>query len=635
MKTHCTLVIGHVDHGKTALVRALTGIETDRLEEEKLRGLSITAGYAHHSYPTGTLDFIDAPGHENFIQSMVAGATGAKSVLIVISAVEGVKAQTLEHLCIAELLGIQNGIIAVSKSDLIDPAIRAEQQADIEADLAHTPFANLPLIWCSAQTTEGIDTLHLALESLLSLPDYSVGPLQTFLPIDRVFTLSGHGTVVTGTLSGRSLEVGSEAIIMPQERRVSIRGLQSRGVKSDLIHSGERTAANLRGVSVNEVKRGNVLCRVGSAAPSRSVDVIIAMLPQSAYRIRHNEDIRVLFGTSSEVASLRLYGGGQLGPGQAGLAQLRFKKPVVGFAGQRAVLGRLSPSSTLGGAVFLDPQATPTPSGDAQRVNVLVAAQARDVPAIAYALAQACGGAVRLSDVARIARLSPEAAGGLLGADFAALGSELVASHADIDACKSIILATLASYHARFPLHTAAPRTVIARNTAVQALFSYVEKALLDSGSIRLCGAGLALSNYNPVALLTPQQSERIAQIEDMFSTADLSPPPRKNVMQDGADQDLLQLCIDLGRLTALRNVSLNQTLVFHTDALVAAAARLRAAFAPPQSFTAGEARTALGTSRKVIVPVLEYFDAQGITVRTADARQMSAQIQVPPPLTN
>ncbi len=627
MKTRCALVIGHVDHGKTALVRALTGIETDRLEEEKQRGLSITAGYAHHAYPTGVLDFIDAPGHEDFIQAMVAGATGAKSVLIVISAAEGVRAQTLEHLCIAELLGITNGIIAVTKSDLLGAAARPEQQAKIQHDLAHTPFAKLPMVWCSAQTGEGVDALHASLETLLSQPVGSVGPIQSFLPIDRVFTLPGHGTVVTGTLSGQVLAVGSEAMIMPQGRPVSIRGLQSRGVTRDLIHPEERTAANLRGVSVSEIKRGSVLCIAGSAAASHCIDATIELLPQSAHRVRHNEDVRVLFGTSSEVASLRLYGGGQLGVGQTGLAQLRFKKPVVGFAGQRAVLRRLSPPSTLGGAVFLDPQAVSTRSSDAQRVSVLEAAQAHDVPAIANALAKACGGAVCLSDVARLARLSSTATRAMLSTGFDALGSDFVGSHADINACKSMILDTLASYHARYPLHTAAPRTGIARNTVAQALLSYAEKALLDTGSIRLRGAGLALSNHDPLALLTPQQSERIAQIENMFRTSDLSPPPTQSIIQDGADHDLLELCIDLGRLTVLRNVSLNQTLVFHTDALTAAAARLRTAFVPPQSFTTGEARTALGTTRKVIVPVLEYLDTQGVTVRTADARQMSALI--------
>ncbi|MEH6830569.1 MAG: GTP-binding protein, partial [Sulfitobacter sp.] len=374
MNTRCIVVIGHVDHGKTSLVRALTGIETDRLAEEKERGLSIALGFAHRAYPEGTIDFIDAPGHEDFIQAMVSGATGAQSILAVISLTEGIGAQTLEHLTIAGLLGLTNAVIAVTKSDTLEPSSHAARLEVIRSELAQTPFADAELLLCSALTGDGLDALHLALQKTLSGPANASAPLQSILPIDRVFSMPGHGTIVTGTLLGQELHVNTHAVLQPDGRKTTVRGLQSRGEKRGLVKAGERVAVNLRGVAVKDIPRGAALCVGDALPPSTCFDVSIGLNPWSNTALKHNEDIRVMFGTSSEIASVRVFGGKQIAPKQSGHAQLRFKKQVVGFAGQKAILRRLSPPETLGGATILDPIAMPTKSTNKRRLAVLLAA---------------------------------------------------------------------------------------------------------------------------------------------------------------------------------------------------------------------------------------------------------------------
>ncbi len=631
MNSSCIVVTGHVDHGKTSLVRALTGIETDRLAEEKARGLSITPGFAHLACPSGTIDFIDAPGHEDFVQAMISGATGSGAVLLVVSAAEGIGAQTLEHLHIAGMLGITQGVIAVTKSDLLDPADRAVRIDDIRAALSRTPLAGARLVLCSARTGDGMDALRDALEALLSEVTPPSGPPHGFLPIDRVFSLPGRGTIVTGTLLGRDLALEDVVVLQPAGRIVSLRGLQSRGTERDLIHAGERMAANLRGLAQADIARGAVLCAAGDVAPSACVDVRLSLLPGAARAVKHMDDIRVLFGTSGEVATLRLFGGGRIAPGQTALAQLRFRHPVVGYAGQRAILRRLSPPETIGSAVFLDPQAAPTRAGDKDRLRVLDAVETGDAAAIARALCTARGGVARLRDVARLARRSEPPLRADLGAAFTLLTAGRIAPNDVIAARTADVLSAVATYHTRHPLRAMAPRSAIAPLATTPELARHVEDTLHQNGQIRRRDNRLALAGHDPFDLLSRDERVRLAEIEQGFRHLGLTGRKPDVLSPSTLDAALEELLIDAGRLTALHNVALNQTLVLHTDALTEAADRLRAAFPPPQSFTTSQARTALATSRRVIVPVLEHFDSCAVTERVGDTRRMRPANPVSP----
>ncbi|MEP4195512.1 MAG: selenocysteine-specific translation elongation factor [Aliishimia sp.] len=623
MKTCCVVVIGHVDHGKTSLVRALSGIETDRLPEEKARGLSIAPGFAHHSYPVGIIDFIDAPGHEDFIQAMISGATGASAALIVVSAVEGIGAQTLEHLNIAQLLGIENGVIVVTKCDLLAPSDHATRLSELRADLSHTQFSDVPIIMCSALTGEGLESVHTALQNVLSKATDTRTPLQSFLPIDRVFSAPGHGTIVTGTLLGRSLHVGDPVVVQPQARKTTIRGLQSRGLQRDHIHAGERIAVNLRGLAVDDVSRSSVLCVGSSDLPSETIDVTLDVQPNATRALKHMEDVRVLFGTTSEVASVRLFGGGRVAPGKTGFAQLRFKKPVMGFAGQRAILRCLSPAETLGGAIFLDPQARPARSGDKGRLRVLEAAQSCDMGRIAQALCQTMGGVANVDDIARLSRTHLDSVRDTLGDGFQFITANLVCARANIETCKAKLLAALAAFHIENPLCAMADRQAIADPKISLDLQRFVEAELIESEDIRRHDNKLALDTHDPIATLNADQLARLDEIEHAWRQSGLAPPSIESFAQGQHDKDLFALLVDLERLVSVRNVSLKQTLVFHKDALRSAAISLATCFPSPQDFTTSDARTALATSRRVIVPVLEHLDANGVTVRTGNARQM------------
>ena len=664
MNSVCAVVIGHVDHGKTSLVRALTGTDTDRLAEEKTRGMSILPGFAHCTYPAGTVDFIDAPGHEDFIQAMIGAASGAQVALLVVSAVEGIRAQTLEHLAIAELLGITRAVVIVSKSDLVAPPARAEEPTSSQADfrvalrrvLTQTHIADAPMIACSALTGEGIADVHAALQDVLEAAP-TLRPTPCMLPIDRVFTRQGYGTVVTGTLIGTDISVGAEMMLQPAHRRVTVRSLQSRGESVQAVQAGARVAVNLRGVGVEEIARGAVLCTPEAGAPTTTIDVALTLLPITATPgidtagigtpgmgtlgmgtlgigtagigkpLRHMEEIRVSFGTTREVATLRLYSP-KTGPT---LAQLRFKKPVFGYVGQRAILRRLSPAQTLGSATFLDPQATPERAGNSARTALLHAIQTGAPLDIAHALAADNHGIADLRDVARLGRTDIPAARTALAGHTEMLAPDIFALTKDIPRHKAAFIEALAGYHSAHPLRILAPHSIAAGLKLAPLLRDHIEELLFQEGAIRRTTSGCATRGHDPIAKLSASDRVRLDAIEGTVQRAGLTPPLRSALAVDPKDTALTDLLCNTGRLVALENIALKQTLLFVPATLSAAAETLGAVFAPPAPFTTSQARDALGTSRKVIVPVLEHFDSIGITLRSGDTRRMSAQNPVPP----
>lgn len=622
MKHCCVVVIGHVDHGKTALVRALTGIETDNLAEEKSRGLSIVPGFAHQSYDGGTIDFIDAPGHENFVQGMVSGATGAQAALIVISAIEGVRAQSLEHIAIAGLLGIETCVVAVTKSDMLSPTEQQESVAKIADALATSAFSGAPMILCSVLTGDGIDNLHRALNGLLTRRKENAPPLSSFLPIDRVFSISGRGTIVTGTLLGRALCINDEVSVQPSGRKTRIRGLQSRGKDRDSIEVGERMAANLRGVSVDEIKRGDVLCSAPDVGPTQCVDVQFHTLTTENSSLKHMENLRVMFGTTNAGVQIRLLGQGRLGPGQACFGQLRFDRPVVGFAGQRGIIRRPSPGQTIGGVTFLDPVAALAGMGDKRRLDVLQAAFSGDFRKIANALCAARGGTAKIADVARLSRMPQSDIIGRVGKTHDVLAADFIVSRDAIVTCKNEMVQSLSIYHSDHPLKVFAPRSVIRSPGWSPELSEHVEAMLEAAGEIDCHNDGMMLRAHDPAANLNPDQNRRIAEIEDAYREADLALPLPPEAFLRAVDQDLIDLLIHMGRLITLRNVALGQTLILHTDQIANAAALLGSVFTPSRPFKTGEARDALNTTRRVIVPLLEHFDSKSLTIRDGDTRR-------------
>ena len=632
MKSCAVAVIGHVDHGKTSLVRALTGIETDRLKEEKERGMSIALGFAHRGYPSGIVDFIDVPGHEDFVRTMVAGATGASAALLVVSAVEGIARQTIEHLEIATLLGITRGVVAVTKADLLARSAWSNREMSIRAAIDATGLREQPIVFCSSATGEGLDLLDRQLDDLLCRSPELTRLPGFFLPVDRVFSSAGMGTVVTGTLLGARLEPGSKAVVAPIGRSVIVRSLQTHGVDRAYVEPGSRAAVNLRNVSRDDVRPGDVICAPGCFPSSAQIDVRLAVSPGADRALKHLEDVRVLQGSRSTTATVRLVCGNRIEPGESDYAQLRFAAPVTAFAGQRAVLRRLSPAGTIGGAVVIDPAASPARRNDHQRITILAAALGGDPQETADALGRRSGGVVRLAELARLCSRSADHMREVLGTAYLDLGPGEIASRLAIAAAKQACLDQLASLHRNFPLRSGFPEARVRQplvGPISLVLVNHAERLLIEEGHVVRRREGIALTAHDPLAGLSHAQRSRLDAIEQSLLQGGLKPPDPDDLRAEadadtGTGHDLVELLVASGRAVSLMNHALRQLLVFHVDALGEAGRDLRAAFPFPAQFRTGEAREVLKTTRKYIVPVLEHLDTQGLTVRRGDLRHLA-----------
>ena len=620
-------VIGHVNHGKSVLVRALTGTQTDRLKEEIERGLSITLGFASRDYSSGTVDLIDAPGHEDFIRAMVSGATGVRAVLLVVSATEGFGRQTLEHLRIAELVGVQAGIVVVTKVDLLTTGDGAAVLEATRATLGGTFLAGEPIIFCSALTGVGLPELDVALEALLARAPPPETLPGAFLPVDRSFSIAGAGTVVTGTLLGAPLNAEAEMVLQPSGRRVMIRQVQAHSQVVETAVPGGRVAVGLRGVSAQDVPTGEVLCAPQSYTATLQVDVEVALSADSPRPLKHMDQLRVMWGTRQDMGSVRLIGRSCIAPGERGLAQIRFASPVIAFTGQRAVLRRPSPAETIGGAVVLDPEAAASRGRVPERLAVLEAAALGDLDQLAVALGARDGGLLAIIELVRLSRLTGTEVLRRLGPAFEKLDSNRLVDRALMTRIRGAYLERLSAAHRDAPLKVSIAVSTIRSGLVAgvsQDLVTHAEKSLADGGDIRLIGSQVAQPDHDPLATLPSDTLARLDRIEVRLREGGLMPPDVGATVDEGVDvAPLVQLLVDLGRAVSLRNHALRQTLVFHPDALRGAADSLRTAFPHPLEFTTGEARAALDTTRKFIVPVLEYLDSKGLTAREGDVRRV------------
>ncbi|MFN0072398.1 MAG: selenocysteine-specific translation elongation factor, partial [Chloroflexota bacterium] len=347
---------GHVDHGKSTLIRALTGIDPDRLREEKERGMTIDLGFAWLTLPSGLeISIVDVPGHERFVHNMLAGVGGIDIALLVVAADEGIMPQTREHLDILDLLGISSGVVVVTKMDLVDQEWLDLVVAEIEEGLQDSLLATAPLIPVSSTTGQGLEQLKFTLDTLLARERTRPMTGRPRLPIDRVFTMSGFGTVVTGTLIDGALHVGDELEIVPGGKRTRIRGLQSHRRKVDTVPAGTRVAVNVSGVSTDELARGEVLSAPGALRATRLLDVRLNMVREGPKTLRHNAEVTFHTGSAETIGKVALLDERELAPGEIGLAQIRLQQPVAVAKGDLFVIRLLTPALTIGGGVIIEP----------------------------------------------------------------------------------------------------------------------------------------------------------------------------------------------------------------------------------------------------------------------------------------
>ncbi|MCJ2051351.1 selenocysteine-specific translation elongation factor [Methylobacterium sp. J-070] len=624
VKTLLVGVIGHVDHGKTALVRALTGVETDRLKEERARGVSIVPGFALLAAGSGEIDLVDLPGHERFVRAMVSGATGMRAVLLAVDAREGIKPQTVEHLEIARLIGVRRGVLALTKADLATPETVAARSAEIAAAAARAGIEAGPVIATSAVTGAGLPDLTAALGALLAEGEAGTDDGFPYLPVDRVFSRAGFGTVVTGTLRRGPLALGDTIEIVPGGRTAVVRGLQIHGRPVERAEPGRRTAVALRGIGHDEIRRGQALSMPGHFAPSSWLDVAITAATGAEAPLASGTACRLLFGTTEVEARLRLLDRDALEPGGSTQAQLHLAEAVAVPAREPFVLRLDSPAATVAGGRVLDPSSWRRRRRDPRGMADL-AALAAGGPAetVSLRLGQVGAAGAPLADLARLAGAAPDRVRRLLAESGAReIGDRFIGAPA-FDALRTGVLAALAEHHRNNPMEHGVALERLSRMLALpELLIGTVLRALAASGTVAQAGSLWRRADFDPAR----NESEAARRLELIFRRAGLNPPDESEAVgRDVRRREALTYLVGAGTVIRAIDRVQRRAVLFHREAVESARSRLAAAFpnaaTAETGFLAREAGATLGISRKFSIPLLEHLDATGFTRRAGDRR--------------
>ncbi len=629
---------GHVDHGKTNLIRALTGIETDRLREEKERGISIELGFANLTLPSGrTAGIVDVPGHERFIKNMLAGVSGIDLVLLVIAADEGVMPQTREHFDILQLLQVKNGIVVLTKIDLVEKDWLDLVQEEIRDFLSGTTLESAPIIPVSSVTGEGIPLLINTIDKLLE--DASEKPVfgQMRLPVDRVFSVTGFGTVVTGTMVSGEIVVGEEVEIMPSNIITRVRGLQVHGQKVERASAGQRVAVNLAGVEVEQINRGNVVCSVKSLNPSYRLDTKLHLLESAGKPLKHRARVRLHIGTDEILGRAILLDREELLPGEDAYVQLQLEDTAVAGKGDRFVIRSYSPMHTIGGGVVIDaapkrhkrykPEviaALATKEKGTPEELTLQYVENQKVPVAAADIAQG----VNLADAeveSALHKLLEQQAVKEIDTE----GKKIYLTAAAYQRCAEQITAALTEYHKQYPLREGYPKEEL-RSRMFSAMNNKVFQGLLqtmaDEGILFVNPQTAALPNFTgePVG----KAAVIVKKIEQLLKANGYQPPNWKDVLKEtGLNPDEAAEVLNyLLRTAKISKIADN--IYFHSETLQTAQEKIVQFIKTNNSISVAEARDLLQTSRKYALPLLEYFDRQRITRRQEDNRVLGARAQ-------
>jgi len=610
---------GHIDHGKSALVFALTGIHPDRLKEEQRRGITIDLGFADLTLaPDGVVSFVDVPGHERFVRHMVAGASGLDAILLVVAADDGIKPQTREHLAICSLLGLRHGIVVLSKIDLVEPELRRVVVLELRELLASTFLADSPIVPVSSQTREGLDALADELRRLLRETPERPSEGVARLPIDRSFVQKGFGTVVTGTMVAGSLAEGDEIEIVPGGARGRVRGLQVHKHKVARATAGRRVAVNIQGLDCDAAPRGATVTTPGGLIATRRARVAVELLPGAPDRLRRGGPVRFHQGTCERAARIRIRESDDDGPL---LGDLVLSEDTVLLPGDRFILRRPAPVDTVGGGTVVDAHlarhrhrgaavARPASADDAWVERVLQAgAEGLSAAVLATELGRsreevdlACG---RLIEQGRLVR-----AGGLLfnGSLWGSL--------------REAVLTAVAAFHEREPLKPGIAREPlrahVARAMPADA-FRILLSGLAEGGALRLTGERVASPSHRVV--LTPEDARRAERIEEAFRAAGLDPPRIEDVLREHggpAGTRLKEWLLEEKRLVKIRDGRL-----FHGAALEELRRKLREFSRTSSTIEVGAFKELAGATRKNAIPLLEQFDEERLTRREGNVRRI------------
>jgi len=619
---------GHIDHGKTSLVRALTGIDTDRLPEEKARGITIDLGFAFLEEPDGlTIEIVDVPGHERFVKNMLAGVGGIDLAMLVIAADEGVMPQTREHLAICSLLHIRTGLIALTKTDMVEADWLDLVRDDVATLVRGTFLDDAPIVPVSAKSGEGLPELRATIARLArAAPDRATDQLPR-LPIDRVFSVKGFGTVVTGTLMTGRIKTDERVEVYPKGLQAKVRGLQTHGQAVDEARAGQRTAINLQGLERAAIDRGDLVGLPGALVSAVLVDGTFELLKDAPRPVKSRDRVRFHAGTSEIMARVLLVDRTELAPGETAFARFRLEAPLVAVPGDRFVVRSYSPMVTIGGGTLLD-VAPPRFKRKAPALVAHLALLEHGAPpevleehvknaGITGVRANALAGRVPFGP----AQLREELARLLAAGRLLAVDRDWFVHPDSAGRVRGLITEALTTFHRQSPLKPGMSREELrSRAGAVdERVFAHLLGALEADGLVRVDRDKVRLAGHE--VRLSAEQQRVVDHVEQEFLRADAAPPsPEEALGRAGVtgdeEHELFQTLLESRRL-----VRVKESLYFHTSSLESIQARLVDLLRERKDIGPADIKDLLGISRKYAIPLLEHFDSRGVTRRVGERR--------------
>lgn len=622
---------GHVDHGKSTLIAALTGVHPDRLKEEQAREMTIDLGFGWLTLPNGEeVGIVDVPGHRDFIENMLSGVGGIDAALLVVAADEGVMPQTREHLGILDLLQIPAGLIVLTKTDLApEPAWVDLVEADIRATVINTILQDATIVRVSAKTKTGLDSLISNLQSLLETKPLRPDLNRPRLPVDRIFTMSGFGTVVTGTLADGHLSLGDEVDILPAGQKGRIRGLQTHKKKEEIAVPGSRTAVNISGIESTAIRRGNVLVHPGQYQPTRRLDARLRHLKDSSATIRHGDEVKFFTGASETIARLRLLGMEVLNPGDTGWIQLELREPVVVVRGDHFILRRPSPGETFGGGSIIDPQPKGRHKRFDQEILQSLESLSQGTPAEILQEAALALQIAPLKDIVSRSHLDASTAESALQ-ELMTAGSLIPLEEGKITLQSDLLMAALPywnsmrertlnvveTYHASHPLRRGIPREELkSRLKLSPRVFNALINRMTQQGLLMDRSAFLAHPGHE-VAFDSGQQA-KIQKLKRSFEQNPFNPPGLRECQAE-VGSEVINALIEMEEF-----IPVSSEILFRKQDYEEALKRIREMLLQKETITLAEVRDLLSTSRKYAQALLEHLDAAGVTVRDGDFRRL------------
>ena len=622
---------GHVDHGKTALIKAITGIDTDRLKEEKERGISIELGFASLTLPNGrTFGIVDVPGHERFIRNMVSGASGIDMVIMVIAADEGVMPQTREHLYICSLLGIKKGLVALTKVDMVTEEWRDLVKDDVHEFLKGTFLEASPVIPVSSITGAGLEELLDAFGRVASEIEGESDAGIFRLPVDRAFTMKGFGTVVTGTLISGDIKLGEEVEILPTGVTAKVRGIQIHNQSATIAEAGQRTAINLQGVEKDTIVRGDVLARPRTLKPSIRLDVCVEYLSNNNRRLKNRNLVRFHVGTNEAIGRIILLDREDVEPGAKASAQVVLESPIVAMARDRFVIRSYSPVTTIGGGMIVDPLPKKH-KRNSEKVNheIDLLHDGTDTERAAIIIERSGIEGIGISELEMRTGVYQNILKDILGT----LSSKKQVVVLDVDESRIIsfsiyqnlqgrILLEMRAYHERYPLKEGVSKEEL-RSTAGQfarpRLFNMAVRELEKRGEIVVERENIRLSGHR--VDLKGELEDIRSKIAEIYMDAGLTPPSIKELMEKFAGQRSLAESVINVMLKEGSLIKINEDLYFHKEVLTRLREDYKSLLVRDGKATPASMKELTSLSRKFIIPLMEYFDITKLTIRAGDHR--------------